>query len=72
MTVSLRLSKEDSDLFREYAKLHNMSMSDLIRSAVLEKIENEYDLKMFEKAMADYRRNPVTYTLDQVEQELGL
>lgn len=32
----------------------------------------EYDLKCYEEAMKDYREDPVTYSLDKVEQELGL
>ena len=32
----------------------------------------EYDLKCSEEAMKDYREDPVTYSLDEVEQELGL
>ena len=47
-------------------------MSDMIRNAVLEKIEDEYDLQCYEKAIEEYRNNPVTYSLDEVEKELGL
>ena len=32
----------------------------------------EYDLKCYEEAMKDYREDPVTYSLDEIEQELGL
>ena len=32
----------------------------------------EYDLKCYEEGMKDYREDPVTYSLDEVEQELGL
>ena len=32
----------------------------------------EYDLKCYEEAMKDYREDPVTYSLDEVVQELGL
>lgn len=32
----------------------------------------KYDLKCYEEAMKDYREDPVTYSLDEVEQELGL
>ena len=32
----------------------------------------EYDLICYEEAMKDYREDPVTYSLDEVEQELGL
>lgn len=32
----------------------------------------EYDLKCYEEAMKAYREDPVTYSLDEVERELGL
>ena len=72
MAISLRLNPEDDLLIKNYAKLHNMSVSELIRKAVIEMIEDEYDLKAYEKAMADYENDPVTYTLDEVKKELGL
>ena len=40
--------------------------------AILEKIEDEYDLKAYYEAMEEYKKNPTTYTLDEVEKELGL
>lgn len=72
MTISLRLSDEDTLLIKKYAEFNRMSVSDLIRQTVMERIETEYDLELFEKAMADYKNNPVTYSLDDVEKELGL
>ena len=72
MTISLRLSGEDAMLIKKYAELNKISVSDLIRQTVLERIENEYDLELFEKAMSEYNNNPVTYSLDDTERELGL
>ena len=72
MTISLRLSEEDTLLIKKYAELNRLSVSDLIRQTVMERIETEYDLEMFDKAVADYKNNPVTYSLDEVERELGL
>ena len=72
MTISVRLSEEDTRLMKVYAEMNNISMSDLIRNAVIEKIEDEYDLKCYEQAMEDYKENPNTYTLDEVKKELGL
>lgn len=72
MTVSLRLNQEDTELFKRYAAINNLSMSDMIRNAVLEKIEDEYDLQCYEKAIKEYKNNPVTYSLDEIEKELGL
>ena len=72
MTISLRLSNEESNLFKRYAEMNGISVSELVRRSVLEKIEDEYDLKLYEKALAEYEKNPVTYTLDEIERELGL
>ncbi len=72
MTISVRLNEEDEKLIKTYAEMNNMSLSDLIRKAIIEKIEDEYDLKSYEKAMAEYKKNPKTYTLDEAKKELGL
>ena len=72
MTISVRLSDKDMELIKTYAKINNISLSDLIRNAVMEKIEDEYDLECYKKAIEEYKDNPETYTLDEVKEELGL
>ena len=71
-TISVRLNEKDTELIKTYASINNISLSDLIRNAVLEKIENEYDLESYNKAIEEYRKNPKTYTLEEVKEELGL
>ena len=72
MTISVRLNEEDTKLIKAYAEMNNTTLSDLIRNAIIEKIEDEYDLKCYEKAIEEYKKNPVTYTLEQVAQLLEL
>ena len=72
MTISLRLNDADTMLIKKYAEMNGMSVSDLVRQSVLERIEDEFDLKAYETALAEYRANPVTYTMDDMEKELGL
>ncbi|MDO4960437.1 MAG: DUF6290 family protein [Eubacteriales bacterium] len=72
MAISLRLNPQETALIKSYASLHNISMSELFRQAVMEKIEDEYDLNAYEKAMTDFKKDSTTYTLDEVEKELGL
>ena len=64
MTISLRLSEEDSILIKEYASLNKMTVSDLVRQSVMEKIENEFDLECFNKAMADYKQKNKIYSAE--------
>ncbi len=72
MNISVRLNDEDAALIKSYANLKNITVSDLVRKAVLEQIEDEYDLHLYNKAMEEYKQDPVTYSLDDIEKELGL
>lgn len=72
MTISLRLNDEDTQLIKKYAEINNISISELFRQTVLERIEDEYDLECYNKAMEEYKKNPVTYSLDEVKKKLGL
>ncbi len=72
MLISFRLSEQENNLFKKYAEMNQMSVSDLIRQSVMERIEDEYDLKIYEDAMAVYQKNPVTYTHDEVKKILEL
>lgn len=72
MTISVRLSDKDTELIKAYADLNNISVSDLIRNAILEKIEDEYDLESYNKAMEEYKRNPKTYTLEEIKEEMKI
>ena len=72
MTISLRLTNEEAALMKTYAQMNGVTVSELVRKCVFEHIEDEYDLEAFHTAMKEYSADPVTYTLDEVEKELGL
>jgi len=72
MTISLRISKEETELIKGYASIKNVSVSALFRSAVMEKIEDEYDLKSYHAAIKEFEENPVIHSLADVEKDLGL
>lgn len=72
MMISLRLNDEDTVLFKKYAELNGITVSELLRQSVIHRIEDEYDLNAYKEAMAEFKKNPVTYSLDEVEKELGL
>lgn len=71
MAISLRLNDEDTILFKKYAEMNGITISELVRQSVLARIEDEYDLKAYEKAMEEYRKNPVTYSHEEVVRMLG-
>jgi len=70
-TISLRLSDTDDKLVRKYAKMHNISISDLFKKTLIEKIEDELDIKLFEKALKKSKDEKI-YTHAEVMEELGL
>lgn len=71
MSMSVRLSPEEKELFQSFAKMHGLSMSELVRRSVMERIEDEYDLKIALKALEEYKDDPVTYSHDEVRKMLG-
>ena len=68
-TISLRVDERDGKLIRDYAKLKKTSVSDLMRNAIIEKIEDEIDLENFDRVLANMEK---THSLDEVKKELGL
>lgn len=71
MNISIRFNSDDMKLLKAYTKIHNISVSEFVRNAVFEKIEDEYDLRDYEDAMAEYRQNPKVYSLEEVVMELN-
>lgn len=71
MSMSVRLSPEEKALFKNFAKMHGLSMSELVRRSVLERIEDDYDLRVALKALEEYQNDPVTYSHDEVRKMLG-
>lgn len=72
MGLNLRVKPEEESIIRAYAEVHGMGVSEFLRKAALERIEDELDLKLYNEAMEEYKKNPVTYTLEEVEKELDL
>ena len=71
MTISLRLNPKDEKLIKTYASMKHMSVSEIVRRAVIEQIEDEFDIREYFEAKAEFDRDPVTFTLEEVEKELG-
>jgi len=65
MNIVITLNNEEASLISKYAKLKNISISELFRQAVLERIEDEYDSQEYDKAMKEYKANPITYSHEE-------
>lgn len=72
MVISIRMTEEEKQLADAYAKLNGASLSEAIKRAYFEKIEEEYDIALADAAMREHEKNPKTYTLEELMKELGL
>ncbi len=71
-SMIISLSKNEKELIKQYAKRHGLTAEQLIITTILEKIEDEEDLEIYEKAMAEHNKNPETYSLEETKKLLGL
>ncbi|RRR25577.1 ribbon-helix-helix protein, CopG family [Schaalia georgiae] len=69
-TMTMRIDEEDAAIVRKYAEFEGKTISDFIRDAVLEKIEDQQDLDALRAAVADDNGEHRTHA--QVLEELGL
>jgi len=70
MALSLRLSKEDEILFKKYAEMNNITVSELIRQSVIERIENELDLSAYQSAVEKFNKDTKTISLEKLEKDI--
>lgn len=68
--VSLRLNEEEKKLFKTYSKHTGRSLSELFKSALAEKIEDELDYSTGIRALEDFEKDPKTYSIDDLIMEL--
>ena len=54
MAFSIRLTDEERLLAESYAKLHSLSLGEVFKRALFEKIEDEYDIAVAESAYQEY------------------
>jgi len=54
MSFSIRLTEEEKSLAESYAKLHAVSVGEAFKTALFEKIEDEYDITLADEAYSEY------------------
>lgn len=53
-TITLKVSEADKRFMQTMAKFEGVSLSELIRTKTLEALEDEYDAKVADIALAEY------------------
>jgi predicted DNA-binding protein len=69
-TINFRLPAEEKSLIQSYAKFHGISVAAAVRSAIIERIEDDEDMRDYEVAMAN--PNPEFYTMEEIKQMYGI
>lgn len=69
-SITLRMSDEENELIRDYAKANNITISELMRKAVLEKIESEIDLDIYNDTMKEHKEDPQEISFDDMLKDL--
>ena len=57
MAFSIRLTEEERALAESYAKIHSYSLSEAFKRALFEKIEEEYDVAVYNIAYKEYEES---------------
>lgn len=70
--ASVRMSDEEKELFTSYCRLHGITISEAFKHALLQNIEDEFDLADFEAALAAYKKNPKTHTIEELRKAYDL
>ena len=68
--ITLRVSEEEKEVLQRYADFTGVSLSEFIKTRVIESIEDEYDLKMIEEY--EKNRKKEFYSLDEVKKLFGI
>ncbi|MBP5684804.1 MAG: hypothetical protein J6W72_00010 [Candidatus Methanomethylophilaceae archaeon] len=72
MAVSVRFTDSELALVREYAALYNISVSEVIRKATMEMVEDAIDTELLESAMERVSKNGTKmYSFEEAGKELG-
>lgn len=67
-TMTVRMNEQDAELVRKFAEFEGVTISDFVRTAVMEKIEDTYDLQELRQAIA--HDSGERFTIDEVLSEL--
>ena len=70
--LSIRMSEAEYRALAKYAKATSISMNQAMKNAFFEKLEDEYDIELFDAAYSEYLNDSKTYSLKEVIDELKL
>lgn len=64
-SITFRIPQDIKFLAEQLAKSRNISLTDFVKQAVMDALEDEHDLEAFRSAYEEYQKDPKLYTLDE-------
>ena len=73
MTFEVTFDDADTPLVEKYLKETDMTISEVARQAILEMIfDDDADLTAYNNAIAEYKKNPVSFSHEELWKKLGI
>lgn len=63
---------EEEALIESYGRLTGKTVSEIIRTFTMERIEDEMNTNIIRETLAEHRSNPRTFSFDEELERLGL
>lgn len=70
--IPIRVCAGEMEMLKEYSKFENVSVQALLRNAIFEKLEDQYDIKVAEQSLKEHEKDPRTTPLKDVMKQFGL
>ena len=72
MIVSIRMTEDEKNLAEAYARLRGLTLSETIKRALFDQIEEEYDTVVAEEAKKAFENDSETYSLNDIKEMFKL
>ena len=73
MKVEVNFDDADMPIIERYMKRMHTNISEMARQAILEMIfEDDADLTAYNNAIAEYKKNPASYSHEELWKKLGV
>lgn len=70
--ISVRLNPDIEKELKDIAEFEGMNVSEFVRSIIIEKMEDMYDIKVADEAYQEFKENPEDYSFEEVMEKLSL
>jgi uncharacterized protein (DUF1778 family) len=71
-TLTIRLDQEERNLIAACAELNRKPIASIVLDSVLDRIEDEMDIKLYQQAKAEFDKDQIIHLHTEAGQELGI